>query len=359
MKLITESSRKTDRRDAEFLARLGRSDLGLLSPVHVRSERAQQVRGILRLRDALVRSRSTLINALRGVSKNDGRALPSCDAESFARKAWEALPTAARGASKPLLAAVLRLTREIRRYDRELERIARQEYGEATARLEQVSGVGVLTALAFATAVEDPWRFRNGRQMAAYLGLVPRLAQSGQADPQLGISKEGDRYTRRLLVGAAHYVLERGPDTDVKRWGLGLETRWGPKTRKRAAVAVARKLVGLLRRLWISGVAYRPLRDAAPAAWDKTKDGWKGAETSPIDPPVPGERVPRTRRMTTTVPGRAARAATTPRRWWHPRVDTNMQPSATTDTADGSLCRGRARPGIGRGRKRGPPRRPA
>ena len=266
VKLITESSRKTDRRDAEFLARLARSDLGLLSPVHVRSERAQQVRGILRLRDALVRSRSALINALRGVSKTDGHALPSCDAESFARRAWEALPTAARGAAKPLLAAVLRLTREIRRYDRELERIARQEYSQATARLEQVAGVGVLTALAVATAVEDPLRFRNARQMAAYFGLVPRLEQSGQADPKLGISKEGDRTTRRLLVSAAHYVLERGPDTDLKRWGLGLEARWGPKTRKRAAVAVARKLVGLLRRLWISGAAYRPLRTEAPAA---------------------------------------------------------------------------------------------
>jgi transposase len=266
VKLITQSSRKTDRRDAHMLARIGRSELDLARPVHVRSQRTQQVRGMLRMRDALVGSRSKQINTLRGVTKSDGLRLPSCSAEAFPRQAREAMPEPMRAMARPLLESIEQLTDAIRQYDRDLERIARQEHAQATERLEQVAGVGTLTALAVVLAVEDPARFKDGRQMAAYLGLVPRLAQSGQQDPRMGISKEGDRYARRLLVSAAHYVLERGPDTDLRRWGRALETRWGPKTRKRAAVAVARKLAVLLHRLWIGGVTYEPLRHAAKAA---------------------------------------------------------------------------------------------
>jgi transposase len=266
VKLITESARKTDRRDAHMLARIGRSELDLACPVHVRSLRTQQVRGMMRMRDALVRSRSMVINAVRGVSKTEGLRLPACSAESFARQAREAMPELVRAMAEPLLEAIERLTKSIREYDRQLETIAEVEHGETTQRLQQVPGVGTLTALALVLAVEDPRRFRDGRQMASYLGLTPRIAQSGEADPKLGISKEGDRYARRLLVSAGHYVLERGPDTDLKRWGLALEARWGPRTRKRAAVAVARKLAVLLRRLWISGAAYEPLREAVKVA---------------------------------------------------------------------------------------------
>lgn len=266
VKLITESMKKTDRRDAELLARLGRSDMALLRPAHVRSEATQRQRAMLRLRDALVRARSLQINALRGVMKTDGRRLPACSAEAFPRTAWEAMDAGWRALALPSLQAIFRLSRQIRQYDRQLEEIAARDHGEAVARVGQVAGVGTLTALAVVLAVEDPRRFKSGRQMSAYLGLVPRRSQSGEKDPNLGISKEGDAYARRLLVSAAHYVLERGPDTDLRRWGLALQARWGPKTRKRAAVAVARKLAVLLHRLWVDGSKYEPLRAATVAA---------------------------------------------------------------------------------------------
>lgn len=266
VELITKSRKKTDRRDAEMLARLGRSDEELLRPAYVRCEQTQRERALLRLRDGLVRARSLQINALRGVMKTDGCPLEACDADSFSRRARGAMDASWLALAGPSLEAIEELTRQIRSYDRQIETIAQQRHGQALERITQPDGVGTLTAMALITAVEDPSRFRSGREMAAYLGLVPRRSQSGESDPDLGITKEGDRYARRLLVSAAHYVLERGPDTDLKRWGLALEQRWGPKTRKRAAVAVARKLTVLLFRLWVGGQRYEPLRDAAKAA---------------------------------------------------------------------------------------------
>lgn len=263
VKLITDSRRKTDRRDAELLARLGRSDLELLRPVRVRSEVAQRDRGLLRMRDALVRSRSLLINCVRGVLKTEGLRVPKCSAEAFARTAWDTLPEACRARLAPILRQIAQITRSIRGYDRQIAAVLEERHPQAAERLDQVAGVGPVTALALISAVEDPRRFRSGRQMSAYFGLVPRLDQSGGRDPRLPISKEGDTYVRRLLVSAAHYVLARGPDTELKRWGLSLEARWGDRSRSRAAVAVARKLAVLLWRLWTTGETYVPLRSAA------------------------------------------------------------------------------------------------
>jgi transposase len=93
-----------------------------------------------------------------------------------------------------------------------------------------------------------------------YLGLVPRLNQSGEQDPQKRISKAGDELMRRLLVGSAHYILGPfGPDTDLRRWGMRISARGGKNAKKRAAVAVARKLAVLLHRLWVTGEVYEPL----------------------------------------------------------------------------------------------------
>jgi transposase len=258
--------RKTDRRDAESLARLARGDVELLGPVYVRSERVLQHRGTLRMRDVLVRTRSSLIGTLRNVTKTDGRRIPACGAEAFPKRAAAALAEERRAAAMPLLVAIRHGTRQIDRYDRMIERFARAEYGEAIQRMCQVEGVGTLTALALVLAAEDPTRFRDSRQFSAYLGLTPGVAQSGAQDPRLGITKAGDDYARRLLVSAAHYILQRGPDTDLKRWGHKLLERSGDGSRGRVAVAVARRLSMLLFRLWISGERYEPLRTATPLA---------------------------------------------------------------------------------------------
>jgi transposase len=111
-----------------------------------------------------------------------------------------------------------------------------------------------------------PERFVKSRDVGPYLGLVPKQEDSGESQPQLGISKTGDTMLRKLLVGSAHYILGPfGPDTDLRRYGLRLCERGGKNAKKRAAVAVARKLAVLLHCLWMSGEVYEPLRQGMSA----------------------------------------------------------------------------------------------
>lgn len=257
VRLIAESSAKSDAFDAEALARLGRIDPNLLSPVIHRGEAAQRDLALIRSRDALVRARTQLINTARGLAKGLGTPLPKCAAASFARR----LTTAQ--APFPGFAALVemvgKLTETIRGLDHQIEHVAREQYPESE-RLRQVPGVGPLTALAFLLVIEDPNRFEQSRAIGAYLGLRPRRRDSGSSRPQLHISKEGDGLLRRLLVGAAHYILGPfGPDTELRRWGLRLAAHGGKAAKKRAVVAVARKLAVLLHRLWVTGESYQAL----------------------------------------------------------------------------------------------------
>ena len=253
---------KCDESDAEKLCRLGRVDPKLLAPIRHRGLAAQRHVAILRSRDALVRSRTMLINSARGQVKSMGERLPSCSAASFHRRVADAVPTSLHRAISPLLVAVEALTSQIRGLDREVERLCREVYSE-TARLRQVPGVGALTSLAYVLTLEDPTRFARSRRVGAYLGLVPRRDQSGEVDRQLGITKRGDSFLRRMLVQAAQYILGPfGPDTDLRRWGLAICERGGRRAKRRAVVAVARRLAVLLHRLWVSGADYDPLRQA-------------------------------------------------------------------------------------------------
>jgi transposase len=161
---------------------------------------------------------------------------------------------------KPLLEVVEALTEKIQQCDEKIEQIARDKYPE-TKLLKQVSGVGTLIALTFVLTLEDKQRFQKSRDVGCYVGLRPKRSGSGARQPQLGISKEGDMYLRKLLVQGAHGILRhRGPDTDLKRWGLKLGERGGKNAKKRAIVAVARKLGILLHRLWVTAEVYEPLR---------------------------------------------------------------------------------------------------
>src|SRR5262249_27158736 len=155
-----------------------------------------------------------------------------------------------------LLQSVEAMTKNIQEYDQQIAEIGRTHYPE-TAVLQQVSGVGQLIALTFILTLDDAKRFGRSRDVGCYLGLRPKRKESGERQPELSITKEGDIYLRRLLVQGAHYILSaRGPDTDLKRWGLQLAGRGGKKAKKRAVVAVARKLAILLHSLWVTGEAY-------------------------------------------------------------------------------------------------------
>ena len=264
--LITQSDRKTDRTDAQLLARLGRTDLGLLKPIRHRSAQAQADLARVRARDALVRARTLLVNHARGSVKSMGYRLPSCSTRSFASRAMGTLPEELRGALQPVLEQVGQLTLQIRAMDRELARVAQERYPH-TQLLQQVPGVGPITSLAYVLIIEDPTRFPKSRQVGAYFGLTARQSQSGEQDVRSRITKAGNGHMRRLLLQCAHYILGRfGPDCDLRRHGLAIAARGGSVAKKRARIAVARKLAVMLCGIWRTGTAYEPLRATEPGA---------------------------------------------------------------------------------------------
>jgi transposase len=261
LRLIYANKQKTDQIDAENLARLARLDPKLLYPVEHRGEESQAHMAIIRSRQALIGSRTQLVNHVRGTVKSFGTRLPKCPARSFHKKAAEHVPESLRPALEPILEQIGSLTERIRDYDRQLETISKERYPE-TELLRQVEGVGPLTALTFVLTLEDPYRFEKSRSVGAYLGLVPARDQSGDRDPQKRISKEGDEMLRRLLVGSAHYILGPfGSDSDLRHHGEKIASRGAKNAKKRAVVAVARKLAVLLHSLWLSGELYEPLRN--------------------------------------------------------------------------------------------------
>lgn len=257
--------RKNDRIDARKLARLGRVDPKSLYPIQHRSSQVRADLLVLRARDALVASRTELINTVRALVKTRGARLSSCSSEAFWKKAEAEIPSELQETLQPLLRLIATLNEEIKSYDQKIEQLASEKY-KHTKLLRQVTGVGPITALAYVLTLETPLRFARSRDVGPYLGLVPKQEDSGNSQPQLGISKAGDQMLRRLLVGSAHYILGPfGPDTDLRRFGMRLCERGGKNAKKRAVVAVARKLAVLLHRLWASGEVYEPLGHVSAA----------------------------------------------------------------------------------------------
>ena len=263
VKLISQSSRKNDKLDAEMLARLARTDPKLLRPIQHRSEEAQKDLMTIRVRSALVEVRTKLVNAARGLIKATGERLPSCDADQMEMDKLGEMPADLRATLKPLVEQVESLTEKIKECDRKIEQIARERYPE-TELLQQVHGVGTLIALTFILTIGDKARFQRSRDVGCFVGLRPKQSDSGERQPQLRITKEGDVYLRKLLVQGAHCIMgAKAPDTDLKRWGTKLAGRGGKNARKRAFVAVARKLGILLHHLWATGEVYEPLMNSS------------------------------------------------------------------------------------------------
>jgi transposase len=261
VQMISESTRKDDRLDARTLARLARIDPALLGPVRHRSAKAQIHLTVIRARATLVGTRTALVNAARGLTKSYGARLPKCGSEQMGREIAKELSQELRDALDPLLAEIESINERIAEYDRRIEELAKEVYPE-TALLRQVKGVGTLIALTYILTLDDPHRFRHSRDTGCFVGLRPGRRNSGMSEPQMHISKEGDRYLRTLLVQGAHYILGPfGQDSDMRRWGLKLAERGGKNAKKRAVVAVARKLAVLLHKLWVSGEVYEPLRN--------------------------------------------------------------------------------------------------
>ena len=265
VRLIWGRNQKTDYSDAMMLARIGRLDVSLLAPVQHRSRAAQQDLACLKARDALVTTRTKLVNCVRGMVKPFGARFPKCAPEAVPAAA-DAIPPELIPALRPVLDVIAQLNVQIAAQDKQIKELALTAHPEA-ARLSQVNGVGSLTALAYVLSIEDPSRFRKSRHVAPFLGLTPAKDQSGDHDPQKRISRAGDPFLRRMLVQCAHHILGVfGADSDLRSWGLAIAARGGKNAKKRAVVAVARKLAVLLHRLWVSGAQYQPIGyRAAPA----------------------------------------------------------------------------------------------
>jgi transposase len=255
---ISHSSRKSDIQDAEKLARYARLDPKLLHPVTHRSAIMQQALNVVRARAVMVRMRTTAVNAVRSLIKPLGYRLPLCSTECFPKKCRAELKLELLAIVEPLLAEIEHLTAQISHYDECIRTLSQSTFPD-TKLLTQIPGVGPVTALTFVLTIADSTRFSRSRDVACYLGLRPRRSQSGDRDPQLGITKAGNSYLRVLLVQSAHYILGRfGQDSAIRRWGLRLFERGGKNAKKRAVVAVARKLAILLHRLWVTRSEYVP-----------------------------------------------------------------------------------------------------
>jgi transposase len=264
VRLIYQDKRKSDRLDAEKLARLARADPRLLSPIRHRGEHSQSQLSVLRARDQLVKARTELINHVRGVSKSFGVRIKKCDSPTFSRRTRETtMPVGLVRALEPLLKSVEALSKQIKAYESMLAQMA-QTCREVQPLLA-IHGVGELTAMAYVLTLEDPTRFPTSRDVGPFLGLVPRQRQTGNTDPELRITRAGDAFVRRLLVNCAQRMLGPfGQDSDLRRHGLRLMGRGGKTAKKKAVIAVARKLAVLMHRLWVTGEVYEPLRKTMP-----------------------------------------------------------------------------------------------
>jgi transposase len=266
LRMIWDSSRKNDWRDAEMLAKVARTDRSLLSPVRLRGDGDHELMRLVKSRDLLVKSRTGIVNQIRGFCKSEGVRPPKCSAESFKRLEHD-MPANVQPVVKPLFAVLEELGKKIGLYDKMIAEAVQRLHGEDVALLEPIGGVGPVTAAAYLAAIGDVATFGSARDAGPFFGLTPGQDQSGETDKQLKISKEGNEVVRRLLVTAANYIMGPfGKDCDLRRHGIKIAERGGKNAKKRAKVAVARKLAVLMLAILRTRSAYRPLADVEVVA---------------------------------------------------------------------------------------------
>jgi transposase len=259
---LTRSESKNDRNDAEQLARMAAFDPKLLHPIEHRSLERQQDLNLVHTRRVLVKARTMLVNSVRGLVKSAGGRLPSCSPEIFPERASAAMPRTLTAACAPLLKQIAQMNLALDALDKQIGGLAKK-YPEI-ALLRTVPGVGPVVAACYVLTLDRPEAMQTNRQAGAYLGLRPAQQQSGDFNPQRRITKTGNTYLRSLLVQSAQYILGRfGPESELRCWGLKLAASGGKRGKKRALVAVARKLAVLLLSMWRNGKKFNPFPKTA------------------------------------------------------------------------------------------------
>jgi len=253
---------KTDRRDARALA--DACVLGAYRRAHRLSDVQRHVRGRLLVRDALVRTRTRYISAIRALLRQQGYRVSSGSAEAFpARVRALALPGPLLSLIAPLLAVMRHLNRQLAYSDETIERVA--AYDERVPRLRSVPSVGPVTAAAFVATIDDVQRFQHAHHLEAYLGLGPRECSSGDTQRRGPITKAGSGRARWLLIQAAVSILRRRPPEAeaLRTWALRIAARRGKHV---AVVALARRLAGILYALLRDGTVFTPRQISPPLA---------------------------------------------------------------------------------------------
>ena len=267
LRLISQSDAKNDRNDAYWLAELGRSNPDLLAPVAARDEHVEQHRSWLRGRETMVEARTKLVNSVRGIAKTHGIRFGQCGMMQWVARVWEC-PDVLRTILEPMARIIVELSREINELDRRIEKLGKEQY-PATQLLRSVDGVGPLTSLAYVLELNnDVGRVKRSRQMGAVVGCRPKQRDSGESSPELSITKAGNPMLRRLLVQSSQRIIGPfGLESDLRSWGLGLAARGKKRAKRRAVVAVARKLAVVLHAMssGILCVNEGPLREGMKA----------------------------------------------------------------------------------------------
>jgi transposase len=261
VKVIAQSSMKTDEIDAEILARLGRIDLGLLGRATHRSEQSQMLQGRLTVRGALVDFRTQGINTVRGILRGFGYRVSKGSTPTFHERAAKIdLPDELRQVIDPLLTQLKNVTEEIKRIEKDLRAIAKDM--PVIKQLREIPGVGLIVALSFVVTIDDPDRFRKSRSVGAFVGMRPSVRNSGGIQHFGRITKEGDSEMRRLLIQAAHSMMRSGTRCHLQIWASELAARRG---KQKALVALGRKIAVLMHRLWVTGEVFNPFPNEVAA----------------------------------------------------------------------------------------------
>jgi len=255
---------KTDRNDARGIAQLMR--LGWFRPVHCKSMAAQETRAILTARKLVQSKLHDVEMSLRGILRGFGLKVGKTTRSGFASRIAElvagnpTLQDLAKDLAEGLLTVRAVLLHQFKGFERKVRALAG---ADTRARLlMSTPGIGIVGAITFVTAIDDPTRFKSSKGVGAHFGMTPKKYQSGETDRTGRISKIGDASVRAVLYEAAHVILTRPLRgcSKLKSWGMRIAKRAGMK---KAKVALARKLAVILHRMWIDGTAFDPARAAA------------------------------------------------------------------------------------------------
>jgi transposase len=243
---------KTDRRDAEGIARL--LHLGWFRPVHCKSTSAQEVRAVLGARKAVQQGMISLEMSLRGLLRNFGLKIGAISRGRFELRIRELTVgnPMLEAATEPMLRARACLRQELAGLDRHVRHLAQND--PVCRRLMSMPGIGAVVALAFRSAVDDPARFTSSKKVGPWVGLTPSRNQSGERDVSGGITKAGDVNLRRALCQAATVMMHRGRSTWLRTWAAQVARRRGAK---RAMAALARRIGVILHRMWVDNTLFR------------------------------------------------------------------------------------------------------